>query len=262
MDILKDVLADETLSDTEEGANFLLEALPHKQPATILMAARDLKGDLGEAFRMRLSRANTGYIDRMYDGRKIIDDERWYGVSALRSYLKSRCSVTMLAQRQLWPLPYATAMRRILEESGKVRQKIINGYVLYSVRDACRLFSVSEPSRGLPIGRDLGEAAKKSAKFDLAWLVKVGVAAEGALAPEKPVQVPAPLELEGAVLKTARSKLLQALDETRKQAQAARERLAAAEAAEAQAQNALGVFDERVRTMLNDLLGFNLDSRT
>lgn len=245
--VVQNVISDPNLGDTLDGAKLLMAALPHKQPQTILNVAMDLRPNCRAEFVEALSKANAKYIHRVYDLRQLIDGELWYGVSAIREHLKRTCKVTHLAQKSMWPLPYASTFRKWLED-GKVRQRVINGGIVYSLNDACAFLGV--PSREVPLALRARDPRK-------AAVVATGPVAPVAapVTPEATATKPADELFDYGKLKQVRAALVATHDAAAAKLAALRAQVSAAEAEETEALGQLVSFDERISTLMNALLG-------
>jgi hypothetical protein len=119
------------LGPTEECARFLMESLPDIGPRSILNQAMRTSIKLDPGFRNLLLTSVTGWLNKKWNGRLIIDGQVWVGISRLRTYLESKCTAGQLERAGLWPLPGAEGLRGWLKEQLQLEGKAANGHVVY-----------------------------------------------------------------------------------------------------------------------------------
>ena len=127
--LLNEALKD--LGPTEECARFLMESLPDTGPRSILNQAMRTSIKLDPGFRNLLLTSVTGWLNKKWNGRLIIDGQVWVGISRLRAYLESKCTEGQLERAGLWPLPGAEGLRGWLKERFQLEGKAANGHVVY-----------------------------------------------------------------------------------------------------------------------------------
>jgi hypothetical protein len=134
------------LGATKACAEYLLEAFPRHQPEKMLNAARELIPEISptDEFAALLRAANTPFIHKYYDGKKVINGESWIGISRVREAIRAQMTVTQLARWRMWPLPYARALSEILRERFNIEPSTIDGCVLYEQKAVYDAFGLRE----------------------------------------------------------------------------------------------------------------------
>jgi hypothetical protein len=134
------------LGATKACAEYLLEAFPKHQPEKMLNAARELIPEIEptDEFAALLRAANTPFIHKYYDGKKVINGESWIGISRVREAIRAQMTVTQLARWRMWPLPYARALNEILRERFNIEPSTIDGCVLYEQKAVYDAFGLRE----------------------------------------------------------------------------------------------------------------------
>jgi hypothetical protein len=121
------------LGPTEECARFLMESLPDTGPSSILNQALKMSIELEPAFGEFLRGQVTGWLNKKWNGRVIVDGQVWVGITRLRTYLESKCTAGQLERAGLWPLPGAEGLRGWLKEQLQLEGRAANGHVVYPV---------------------------------------------------------------------------------------------------------------------------------